>query len=80
MYSDIPRWLSLTIYVLLSFKFLRKEKTAGGNADKEAVRKWLQLFITIFLVFPERQPGATHHSSPCHGMLVQFAGYFSTHL
>lgn len=51
MYSDIPRWLSLTVYVLLSFKFLRNEKTAGGNADKEAVRKWLQLFITIFLAF-----------------------------
>jgi AraC-like DNA-binding protein len=51
MYSDIPRWLSLTIYVLLSFKFLRKEKTTDGNTDKEAIRKWLQLFITIFLAF-----------------------------
>ncbi|MVT43437.1 helix-turn-helix domain-containing protein [Chitinophaga oryziterrae] len=51
MYSDIPRWLSLTIYVLLSFKFLRKEKTTDVNTDKEAIRKWLQLFITIFLSF-----------------------------
>lgn len=51
MYSDIPRWLSLTVYVLLSFKFLRKEKTVGGNTDKETIRKWLQLFITIFLAF-----------------------------
>ncbi|OQP66561.1 hypothetical protein A3860_13860 [Niastella vici] len=51
MYSDIPRWLSLTIYVLLAFKFLRKEKTTAGNTDKEAIRKWLQLFITIFLAF-----------------------------
>jgi AraC-like DNA-binding protein len=51
MYSDIPRWLSLTVYVLLSLKFLRKEKAAAGNTDKEAIRKWLQLFITIFLAF-----------------------------
>lgn len=50
MYSDIPRWLSLTIYVLLSFKFLRKEKTTDVNTDK-VIRKWLQLFITIFLSF-----------------------------
>ncbi|MBO9202149.1 MULTISPECIES: helix-turn-helix domain-containing protein [Niastella] len=51
MYSDIPRWLSLTVYVLLSFRFLRKEKTAGVHTDKEAVRKWLQLFINIFIAF-----------------------------
>jgi len=51
MYSDIPRWLSLTVYVFLSFRFLQKEKKAGENTGKEAIRKWLQLFITIFLVF-----------------------------
>ena len=51
MYSDIPRWLSLTIYIFLSFRFLQKEKKEGENTGKEAIRKWLQLFITIFLVF-----------------------------
>jgi len=51
MYSDVPRWLSLTIYLFLSFRYLRKEKKAGENTGKETIRKWLQLFITIFLVF-----------------------------
>lgn len=51
VYSDIPRWLSLTFYVLLSLQFLRKEKITDSNADKEAIRKWLQLFVTLFLAF-----------------------------
>jgi AraC-like DNA-binding protein len=52
-YADIPRWLSMTIYVWLSYTYINKEKEKGSTADpqKLAKLKWLQLFITVFLVF-----------------------------
>jgi AraC-like DNA-binding protein len=52
IYADIPRWLSVTIYVWLSYKYIRNEKnTAAADPQKMAKLKWLQLFITVFLVF-----------------------------
>ena len=51
VYSDIPRWLSITVYVLLSRRYLRLGATALAGNVQPAIRKWLQQFITVFLVF-----------------------------
>lgn len=51
VYSDIPRWLSITVYLLLSRRYLYSEATAPTGNVQPAIRKWLQQFITIFLVF-----------------------------
>lgn len=51
VYADIPRWLSLTIYVGLSYNYLKKAKRAGNSTDKPVRFKWLQQLLTVFLVF-----------------------------
>jgi AraC-like DNA-binding protein len=53
VYSDIPRWLSVTAYVGLSAKFLVELKRKTNNQlNGQAVNfKWLQQFVRIFLVF-----------------------------
>jgi AraC-like DNA-binding protein len=53
VYSDIPRWLSLSCYVLVSFKYLKNPATkdrvqATGNLSDY---KWLRQFIQIFMCF-----------------------------
>jgi AraC-like DNA-binding protein len=49
VYSDIPRWLSLTVYILLSLKNLhllkKKEKRQASQI------KWLRQFVYVFLFF-----------------------------
>ena len=47
-YSDIPRWLSLAIYVWLSFKYLHTYKTAGKQVSGFA---WLQQFVWLMAAF-----------------------------
>jgi AraC-like DNA-binding protein len=49
MYADIPRWISLTLYTLLSYRYLKK--VSGNGGEKSAKHKWLQQFIAVFLVF-----------------------------
>ena len=50
VYSDIPRWLSLTIYAFLSARLLeRLNKNAVKNQG--SLITWLRQFIRIFLVF-----------------------------
>lgn len=44
VYSDIPRWISLTCYIILSIKYLKE-------SEQEAGFKWIQQFIRVFLVF-----------------------------
>jgi len=51
IYSDIPRWLSITVYVLLSRRYLRMEAAAPTGNVEPSIRKWLQQFITVFLAF-----------------------------
>ena len=47
---DIPRWLSLTIYIWLAAKYLAVFKKQH-TGEYHATRKWLQQFIRIFQVF-----------------------------
>lgn len=46
VYSDIPRWASLTVYLWLSARYLGSLKTA-----QERHRKWMRGFIRLFLIF-----------------------------
>ncbi|MFT3934645.1 MAG: helix-turn-helix domain-containing protein [Chitinophagaceae bacterium] len=53
VYADIPRWLSVSIYVWLSRKYLlafkaQKQGNLNGVANSF---KWLQQFINAFIVF-----------------------------
>jgi AraC-like DNA-binding protein len=53
VYADIPRWLSVTIYVWLSAKHLSAFKSKKqGNLNGQATGfKWLHQFTRLFMVF-----------------------------
>lgn len=46
VYADIPRWLSVTLYLWLSARYL-----AGLKANDSPYRKWMRQFIRLFLAF-----------------------------
>lgn len=50
VYADVPRWLSLSFYVLASAKYLRSIKQ-NSSAGFEKKFKWLQQFINVFILF-----------------------------
>jgi AraC-like DNA-binding protein len=50
VYSDIPRWASLTLYAFLSVKLIAGFKSNAGK-NQAVVITWLQQFIKIFLFF-----------------------------
>jgi len=47
VYSDIPRWLSLVIYLWLSVRYM----AAVRGEDKQDRLKWPQKFVRIFIIF-----------------------------
>lgn len=49
VYSDIPRWLSLTIYLWLSHQYIRRYKKRQ-ELPEPGIR-WLRQFLLLFLVF-----------------------------
>jgi AraC-like DNA-binding protein len=52
VYADIPRWISVTLYVLLSAKYLSDYKRRNKDINGQSVHfKWLQQFIRVFMVF-----------------------------
>ncbi len=53
VYADIPRWISITIYVSLSWKYLKAYKTKlNGNLNGQTDNyKWLRQFVRAFIVF-----------------------------
>lgn len=48
VYADIPRWLSLTIYLLLSFRLLRRAQHSKENHPATA---WLRELLIVFALF-----------------------------
>lgn len=54
-YSDIPRWLSITLYLLLTKHFLKKVATQNTPTPStiyvQARHKWIHQFLNAFLVF-----------------------------
>jgi AraC-like DNA-binding protein len=75
-YVDIPHWISITVYLGLSYRLLRQRARAGGEYDAPTYR-WLlalhravagfQVFYLLFLV-PYVMPAF-------HNAVLNFAGY-----
>jgi hypothetical protein len=51
VYADIPRWASITIYVVLTFRYISKYKQREDAAQKVYQLKWLGRCATVFAVF-----------------------------
>jgi AraC-like DNA-binding protein len=53
VYADIPRWISVTTYVLFSARYLKAYKSKrNGNLNGQANNyKWLNQFINVFIAF-----------------------------
>ena len=51
-YADLPRWVSMTIYVLLSVRFLKiyRQQQKAAEANNPVMRS-LQLFTVLFVVY-----------------------------
>lgn len=49
VYSDIARWLSITIYLVISLRFLSHVKSSSVLVTDHA--QWLRQFTRVFLVF-----------------------------
>ncbi|QHT67878.1 AraC family transcriptional regulator [Rhodocytophaga rosea] len=55
-YSDIPRWLSITLYVLVTKRFLtnlseEKQNTSDSDSLTQARIRWIHQFLHAFLAF-----------------------------
>ncbi|MCY7350787.1 MAG: helix-turn-helix domain-containing protein [Cytophagaceae bacterium] len=51
-YVDIPRWLSVTVYLMVTRRWLQQvEKTNSGTEQQQVNLRWLRQFLTVFLVF-----------------------------
>lgn len=48
-YADIPRWLSITMYLWYSIKYVASLKNSGGGASTNI--EWINQFLRLFLVF-----------------------------
>jgi AraC-like DNA-binding protein len=53
VYSDIPRWLSISIYLWITNLYLKsyKNKIAGTTRSETSNIRWLNMFVRIFAVF-----------------------------
>jgi AraC-like DNA-binding protein len=52
-YADIPRWISLTIYLRLASRYLGRRRKASVPADPEDSRRmaWLRTLLRVFWAF-----------------------------
>lgn len=50
-YVDIPRWLSVTIYLTLTKRVLNQYQTSLQNHQGQQHLRWLNQFINMFLAF-----------------------------
>ena len=56
-YVDIPRWLSVTLYLVLTRRLLGRPVAMAGDANEipseagQQGRQWLRQFVNVFLVF-----------------------------
>lgn len=53
VYSDIPRWLSVSLYLWLTYRYLMDTKTAPADSQTytPALLRWLRLFTGAFIAF-----------------------------
>ncbi|WP_128545860.1 helix-turn-helix domain-containing protein [Larkinella soli] len=53
-YADIPRWISVTTYLLLSLRWLKRFQAGTSKETDEtqqAHRRWMRVYLTVFMVF-----------------------------
>ena len=53
-YLDIPRWLSMAIYVMLTRRFLRQHQSVSNTSTTGGYQlnlQWLKQFVNVFFVF-----------------------------
>jgi AraC-like DNA-binding protein len=50
-YSDIPRWISLTIYLWMATRYLRLRAAGGGPAKDVPARRWPKTLLRVFWAF-----------------------------
>lgn len=50
-YVDIPRWISLTIYLRLATRYLRRRREAGVAGGEAGVAGWLRNLLRVFWAF-----------------------------
>lgn len=50
-YADIPRWLSVTIYLMLTRQFLLQQQHSNSTGSQQLNIRWLRQFVRVFLVF-----------------------------
>ena len=50
VYSDIPRWTSITIYCWLAYRYIQQRRKQDQPMSA-ITSKWLQQFLSTFLVF-----------------------------
>lgn len=53
VYSDIPRWISVTVYLGLSIKYLSDARIKNRTIPngQTHILRWLQQFVRVFLAF-----------------------------
>jgi AraC-like DNA-binding protein len=52
-YADIPRWISLTIYLTLASRYLKRRRRELTSPDQEDLRRlsWLRILLRVFWAF-----------------------------
>jgi AraC-like DNA-binding protein len=52
-YADIPRWISLTIYLGLTTRYLKRRRRKLPSPDEEDLRRssWLRILLRVFWAF-----------------------------
>ncbi|RYG02955.1 MAG: AraC family transcriptional regulator [Chitinophagaceae bacterium] len=51
VYSDIPRWISVTTYSILSLRLLNAEKNSARIENRTEQTRWLRIFLFVFIGF-----------------------------
>src|SRR4029077_10727769 len=51
MYVDIPRWISVTIYLGLATRYIASFKTKNNLNGHADIPKWVKEFVRVFIVF-----------------------------
>ncbi|CCH57090.1 transcriptional regulator, AraC family [Fibrisoma limi BUZ 3] len=50
-YVDIPRWISCTIYLVLTHRFLARQSAGPASETEGQRRRWLRQLVNVFLGF-----------------------------
>lgn len=51
IYSDIPRWISLTVYLIVSIRYISAFRKTGDTQNNTIQLKWVRQLTIAFIVF-----------------------------